>query len=87
MYFKGLGTAQDYAQAFEWFSKAAERADPSAKTNLGYMYMYGRGVALDYAQARAWFRKAASMGSGSAKAWLRWMDTQLIASSTRNSPE
>ena len=46
--------AQDYAKAFEWYVKAADKGDASAMSNLGLFYANGQGVAQDYAKAREW---------------------------------
>lgn len=51
---------QDYAQAREWYQKAAEAGNANAKFNLGSFYYYGHGVKQDYAKAREWFQKAAA---------------------------
>ena len=62
MYRQGRGVTQDYAQAVEWYRKAAEQGYAKAQYNLGFMYSKGRGVAQDDAQALAWTRKAAAQG-------------------------
>jgi TPR repeat protein len=66
LYAKGQGVAQDYAKAFEWYVKAADKGDASAMSNLGLSYANGQGVAQDYAKAREWYEKAAAKGDASA---------------------
>jgi TPR repeat protein len=66
LYAKGQGVAQDYAKAFEWYVKAADKGDASAMSNLGLFYANGQGVAQDYAKAREWYEKAAAKGDASA---------------------
>ena len=62
LYDNGLGVAQDYAKAREWYEKAADKDDAYAMRNLGLLYANGQGVAQDYAKAREWYEKAADKG-------------------------
>jgi TPR repeat protein len=50
---------QDFDEAAQCFSKAAEQGHPGAELNLGYLYEHGRGVRVDLAEAMRWYRKAA----------------------------
>lgn len=59
MYFYGLGTEQDYAQAFDWFLKSAEAGNQFAQYSLGSMYYYGNGVLKSLEQAFHWYEKSA----------------------------
>src|SRR6516225_7070121 len=65
-YHLGLGVAQDYAKAREWYEKAAANGNAIAMNNLGTLYAYGHGVAQDYAKAREWYEKAAAKDNASA---------------------
>ena len=67
MYANGRGVAQNYAKAFEWYSKAAAQGDASAQTNLGSMYENGQGIARNPALANEWYLKAANNGSAMAQ--------------------
>ncbi|MDG4594290.1 MAG: SEL1-like repeat protein [Candidatus Contendobacter sp.] len=67
MYGNGYGVKQDYAQARQWYQKAAEQGNAEAQFNLGVMYANGYGVKQDYAQARQWFQKAADQGLANAQ--------------------
>src|SRR5271157_4195426 len=58
----GAGVAQDYAQAADWYRKAAEQNHGLAQFNLGTMYANGQGVVKDAAQAVVWFGRAANLG-------------------------
>ena len=62
IYAKGLGVAQDYARAREWFEKAADKGHRDAMFAVGLHYSIGLGVAQDHARAREWFEKAADKG-------------------------
>lgn len=44
MYCYGLGTWQDYSQAFDWFLKSAEQGNRFAQFSLADLYYYGNGV-------------------------------------------
>ena len=54
---------RDYAQAVQWFKKAAAQGHVAAQINLATLYSTGQGVALDYVQAYSWFSQAAKAGS------------------------
>ena len=60
------GVTQDYAQARQWYEKAAAGGNAAATNALGVLFYFGRGVALDYTQARSLFEKAAAAGNGAA---------------------
>lgn len=58
----GAGEAQDFAQAADWYRKAAEQNHGLAQFNLGTMYARGQGVVQDAAQSVVWFGRAANLG-------------------------
>jgi len=58
----GAGAVQDYAQAADWYQKAAAQNHGLAQFNLGVMYASGQGVVRDDAQSVAWFGRAAKLG-------------------------
>ena len=66
LYYNGWGVPQDYAQAREWFEKAAAAGHAMAMRYLGLLYYNGQGVAQDYARAREWFEKAFAAGDSGA---------------------
>jgi TPR repeat protein len=66
LYAAGLGVAQDYAKAREWWEKAADKGAANAMYNLGLFYENGKGVTQDYAKAREWFEKAAAKDNADA---------------------
>lgn len=66
MYKRGEGVAQNYAEALNWFKKAANLGDVTAMNEIGYMYHEGEGVAQNYAEALKWFKKAADLGDATA---------------------
>ncbi|HEY4370579.1 MAG TPA: tetratricopeptide repeat protein [Burkholderiales bacterium] len=62
MYAEGQGTAQDDAQAFNWFQKAADANNAPAQGMLGMFYAQGRGATRDNAKSVEWARRAADNG-------------------------
>ena len=58
----GAGAAHDYAQAADWYRKAAAQNHGLAHFNLGMMYARGQGVVQDTAQSAVWFGRAANLG-------------------------
>jgi TPR repeat protein len=61
-FFFGCGVAQSYAQAAQYFLKAAQRGHAEAQRNLAIMFKNGQGVAQNDAEAVRWLRKAADQG-------------------------
>lgn len=58
-----LGDARSYAEALQWYLKAAEKGHSGAEYSIGWMYEQGNGVRRDYQKAIGWYRKAAAHGS------------------------
>lgn len=73
LYFHGQGIEQDYAQALEWYRKAADLGETDSMINIGSMYLYGQGVEQDYTQALEWYEKAADLGKENAMGWLGYL--------------
>jgi len=44
LYEQGLGVAQDYDKALEWFRKALETGNSDAMKNLARLYEQGLGI-------------------------------------------
>ena len=66
-YASGEGPAQDYAQAEQWYLKAAGQNHALAHLNLGVMYASGQGQPSDPAKSLLWIQKAADLGDASAQ--------------------
>lgn len=62
MHCYGLGTEQNYAQAFGWFLKSAQEGNRFAQYSLGNLYYYGNGTDKDLSQAFQWYMKSAEQG-------------------------
>jgi len=58
---------QDKAQAFYWYSLAAQQNNALAQLYLGEAYRTGSGVAQDYAAAVQWYQRAAEQGDANAQ--------------------
>jgi uncharacterized protein len=54
LYDQGHGIPQDYAQAAQWYRKAAEQGLENAQCKLGFAYGKGHGVPQDYAEEYFW---------------------------------
>lgn len=63
MFFLGQGTFENYTQAKDCFTKAAEKGNAKSMYNLGIMYYEAKGVVKDYAKAYEWFKKSADLGN------------------------
>eukprot|EP01104_Vermistella_antarctica_P018042 TRINITY_DN6565_c0_g1_i1.p1 TRINITY_DN6565_c0_g1~~TRINITY_DN6565_c0_g1_i1.p1 ORF type:complete len:409 (+),score=54.90 TRINITY_DN6565_c0_g1_i1:145-1371(+) len=57
------GDSADPAEAFHWWSKAAQQNDLRAMNHLGESCSSGFGVPRDTEKAMQWFRRAAELGS------------------------
>ena len=66
-YYSGDSVEQDYKQAIEWFTKAANQNHPDAQYLLGYCFFKGLGVEKNLEQVVEWFTKAAEQGDTSAQ--------------------
>ncbi len=65
--FAGEGAAQDYAQAAQWYLKAADQNHALAQFNLAIMYAAGQGVPRDASKSMGWMQKAADQGDAGAQ--------------------
>lgn len=62
MHCYGLGTEQNYSEAFKWFEKSAAESNKFAQFSLANLYYYGNGVEQNHEQAYHWYMKAAEQG-------------------------
>ena len=62
MHCYGLGTEQDYKQAFDWFLKSATSGNKFAQYSLANLYYYENGVEKDLSQAFLWYQKSSAQG-------------------------
>jgi TPR repeat protein len=62
MYWKGDEIQMDQKKAAELFMMAAEKGDPHAAINVGYMYENGIGLEQSAEQALKWYDLSGDMG-------------------------
>jgi TPR repeat protein len=62
MYWEGDEIQQDETKAAKLFMMAAEKGDPYAAINVGYMYEQGIGVEQSATQALKWYELSGDMG-------------------------
>jgi len=73
LFLKGLSFAsgqdivQDYVQAAQCYTEAAQQDHSLAQLNLAALYEQGQGVARDKAKALMWLTKAAKQGNAAAQ--------------------
>lgn len=63
MYASGTSVTASNSTALIWFTKSANRQNPSGQFGLGYMLMTGQGTAQNYRQAFKYFSAAAEQVS------------------------
>ena len=64
---KGQGVPQDYVQAAQCYTEAAEQGHSRAQLSLATLYQHGQGVTQDQAKALRWLTKAANLGNAAAQ--------------------
>ena len=71
-YISDSKTEQDLKQkeGFHWLSKAAEKGDPVAMSQLGYCYLFGLQTDIDTKKGFELYKKAANLGYNSAEEYL-----------------
>ena len=57
MYENGVGIAQNYEKAMQWYLLAAGNGDFKAQNNIGSLYYFGKGVDQNYDKALEWYKK------------------------------
>ncbi len=63
---QAFAEAGNYAEALEWYLKAAEAGSAEAMRKIGGLYREGNGVEPDNRKALEWYRKAADAGDAPA---------------------
>ena len=74
MFQRGIGVAQDYAIAREWWGVALALQDDVAQYAMGELYFNGDGVTRDYAQARSYWEQATAKRNA---AWVCFSATGM----------
>ena len=76
IYEKGQGVELDYAEAAQWYRKAADKGYSSAQYRLGRLYERGLGVEQSRDEAIKLYKKSAKQGYVDAKQALKRMDVK-----------
>ncbi|MBT7531518.1 MAG: sel1 repeat family protein, partial [Gammaproteobacteria bacterium] len=61
-YAHGLGVKQNWGEAIQWYSRAADQGHALAQANLGSCYGAGEGVPQDWAESTKWYQRSAAQG-------------------------
>lgn len=67
LYRDGLGTAQNYNEAFTWCKSAADEGLVNAEVVVAVFYLNGNGVTKDEKETVKWLRKASEQNNGPAQ--------------------
>jgi TPR repeat protein len=73
LYEFGLGVAQSYEKAAEYYLSVAHSDEGEAAYNLSVFYFFGLGVSRDLMRARAWMETSAALGCIEAQIYLAGM--------------
>ncbi len=73
LYERGLGVAQDYAKAHQWFAKAIANGDADAIARTGVLYELGLGVEKDYSKAADYYQRAIRANSAAGYVHLGYL--------------
>ena len=74
----GRDAGQGYADAVEWYRKAADQNAADAHIRLGEMYRYGLGATADLGEAVRRLQRASELGNQAAEALLAGLDGTVI---------
>jgi TPR repeat protein len=67
---------KQFAEALDWYRKAADQGDSEGRVRVGNMYRIGMGVQQDYAEALRYYRLAADQGNPNGQNALAFMYQQ-----------
>ncbi len=91
LYYRGLSVDKDYAQAREWFWKAAGHGVVQAHMFLSMIYYYGNGIPPNNVLAYMWADIAVTGGHQEAQEFRDFvaetMDSQQVAQAWRLTTE
>lgn len=76
IYEKGQGVAVNFAEAAQWYGKAADKGNSAAQYRLGRLCERGLGVEQNREEAVKWYKKAAKQGHVDARQALKRMDAK-----------
>ena len=76
-FYYGLGVQQDYEIAAKFYLAAANKENPEALFNLGYMYHTGIGIPKDFPLAKRYIVSCRALNISVITIWL-WNITTLV---------
>ena len=74
----GIGTEEDWAQAFFWYTVCAEQGDADGQYALAVCYEYGMGTEKDLDKALEYYEKSALQGDAYAQADFERLTTKDV---------
>lgn len=80
----GKGVPQDYTEAANWYSKAANQGVVKAQVELGTLYAKGLGVQRDYEEAYFWLSISTDPLSGGSNSLLAEVESYLNSDQRAN---
>ena len=86
LYAEGIDGKPDYANAAQWFRKAAEHGVADSQYNLGVLAARGIGMDRNIAESYKWFALAAAQGDKDAGRKRDEVATQLDAQTLASHP-
>jgi TPR repeat protein len=75
------------AAALKSLEERAQRGDPKAQRELGFIYLYGKGVQSDIDKGNAWLVKAGGNGDTEAQFWLANIYLQRMSGDQKSAKE
>lgn len=75
-YRDGIGTEQNYNEAFKWFKKATEEGEEPSKRHFSAaaeLYKDGKGVETNYLKAVEYYKKAVDLEAVDAYYWIGYL--------------
>lgn len=74
----GIGTDEDWAQAFFWYAVCAEQGDADGQYALAVFYEYGMGTEKDLDKALEYYEKAALHGDEYAQRAFERLNAEIL---------
>ena len=65
-----FGMPANHAEAFKWYSRAAEAGQPEAELSVGRFYLEGKGIAPNLVEGNRWLERASAHGNARASDFL-----------------
>ncbi len=73
IYERGIGVAQDFAKAREWYAKAMANGNADALARMGLLYEFGLGVEKSFDKAAEYYQRAIREDNASGYAYMGYL--------------